>query len=112
MQAIATTRGKDGKFLRPQMTTLDALRDLVWDDLPAPPEEEMPKIDIQMVMFGKPSTDQEGDEDLGVQAASSMLPKPSILVMSIFPSILVMSIFPSSLFSNRAIISSLHEPLR
>jgi len=62
MQAIPTTRGKDGKFLRPEMTTLDALRLLVWEDLPAPPEEEIPKIDTQMVMFGKPSTDQEGDE--------------------------------------------------
>ena len=62
MQAIPTTRGKDGKFLRPEMTTLDALRLLVWEDLPAPPEEEVPKIDTQMVMFGKPSTDQEGDE--------------------------------------------------
>src|SRR5208283_5154398 len=62
MQAIPTTRGKDGRFLRPEMTTLDALRDVIWDDLPAPTEEEVPKIDTQMVMFGKPSTDQEGDE--------------------------------------------------
>jgi len=62
MQAIPTTRGKDGKFLRPEMTTLDALRDIIWDDLPAPPEEEVPKIDTQMVMFGKPSTEQEGGE--------------------------------------------------
>ncbi len=62
MQAIPTTRGKDGKFLRPEMTTLDALRDIIWDDLPAPPEEEVPKIDTQMVMFGKPSAEQEGGE--------------------------------------------------
>ena len=62
MRAIPTTRGKDGKFLRREMTTLDALRDIIWDDLPAPPEEEAPKIDTQMVMFGKPSDDQEGDE--------------------------------------------------
>jgi len=62
MQAIPTTRGKGGKFLRPEMTTLDALRLLVWEDLPAPPEEEAPKIDTQMVLFGKPSSDQEGDE--------------------------------------------------
>ena len=26
MEAIPTTRGKDGKFLRPEMTTLDAMR--------------------------------------------------------------------------------------
>ena len=44
MQAIPTTRGKDGKFLRPEMSILDALRLLVWDDLPAPPEEEVPKL--------------------------------------------------------------------
>jgi len=62
MQAIPTTRGKDGKFLRPEMTTLDALRLLVWEDLPAPPEEELPKIDTQMTLFGKPSEDHEGDE--------------------------------------------------
>jgi len=62
MQAIPTTRGKDGTFLRPEMMTLDALRLLVWEDLPAPPEEEVPKIDTQMVMFGKPSDDQAGDE--------------------------------------------------
>ena len=59
MQAIPTTRGKVGKFLRPEMTTLDALRLLVWEDLPAPPEEEVPKIDTQMVMFGKPVSDSE-----------------------------------------------------
>jgi putative DNA methylase len=64
MQAIPTTRGKDGKFLRPEMKTLDALRLLVWDDLPAPPEEELPKIDTQMVLFGKPTTEEEFDEEL------------------------------------------------
>ena len=34
MQAIPTTRGKGDKFLRPEMTTLDALRasmGLAWD---------------------------------------------------------------------------------
>jgi len=63
MQAIPTTRGKDGKFLRPEMTVLDALRLLVWEDLPAPPEEEAPKIDTQMVLFDKPKDDDEGDDD-------------------------------------------------
>jgi len=62
MQAIPTTRGKDGKFLRPELTTLDALRLLVWEDLLSPPEEVLPKIDTQMTLFGKPSSDQEGDE--------------------------------------------------
>ena len=36
--------------------------DIVWDDLPSPPEEEVPKIDTQMDLFGKPSDDLEGDE--------------------------------------------------
>ena len=34
MEAIPTTRGKDGKFLRPEMTTLDGMRALLWEDLP------------------------------------------------------------------------------
>ena len=71
MQAIPTTRGKEGKFLRPEMTVLDALRLLVWEDLPAPPEEEVPKIDTQMALFSKPSDDDEGvepDEDLDEDA--------------------------------------------
>jgi hypothetical protein len=63
MQAIPTTRGKDGAFLRPEMTTLDALRLLVWDDLPPPPEEEAPKVDKQLVLFGKPAEDDEEAED-------------------------------------------------
>jgi putative DNA methylase len=71
MQAIPPTRGKDGKYLRPEMTTLDALRLLVWEDLPAPPEEEAPKVDTQMLMFSKHAdedelgdeTDEELDED-------------------------------------------------
>jgi putative DNA methylase len=58
MQAIPTTRGKDGKFLRPEMTTLDAMRVLFWEDLPAPKEEEPPKIDPQGFLF-----DAEADED-------------------------------------------------
>ncbi len=52
MEAIPTTRDKDGKFLRPEMTTLDALRMLFWDDLPAPKEEEPPKLDPQMKLAG------------------------------------------------------------
>src|SRR5207302_9759229 len=31
MEAIPTTRGKDGKFLRSEMTTLDAMRALFWE---------------------------------------------------------------------------------
>ena len=52
MEAIPTTRDKDGKFLRPEMTTLDALRMLFWDDLPAPKEDEPPKLDPQMKLAG------------------------------------------------------------
>ncbi len=33
------------------MTTLDAIRVLLWDDLPAPREEEPPKIDLQKALF-------------------------------------------------------------
>ena len=62
MQAIPTTRGKDGKFLRPEMTTLDALRLLVWDDLPAPPEEVVPVIDKAPTLKGMPS-DILGEDD-------------------------------------------------
>jgi len=51
MEAIPTTRGKDEKFLRPEMTTLDAMRMLFWDDLPAPKEEEPVKVDPQGRLF-------------------------------------------------------------
>jgi hypothetical protein len=62
MQAIPTTRGKDSKFLRPEMTTLDALRALFWEDLPAPKEEEPPKIDPQGRLFGVESTTDDTDD--------------------------------------------------
>ncbi len=71
MQAIPTTRGKDGKFLRPEMTTLDALRLLVWEDLPAPPEEEVPLIESQLPLFSRQSEEEasdENEEDLGEEA--------------------------------------------
>jgi hypothetical protein len=67
IQAISATRGRDGTFLRPEMTTVDALRLLVLEELSAPPEEEPQEIDTQMTLFGKPSVDHEGgetDEDL------------------------------------------------
>jgi adenine-specific DNA methylase len=51
MEAIPTTRDKDGKFLRPEMATLDALRLLLWEDLPAPKEEEPPKVDEHRSLF-------------------------------------------------------------
>ena len=63
IEAIPTTRDKQGKFLRPEMTTLDALRMLFWDDLPAPKEEEPPKIDPQKVLAG--FDEEEGAEEEG-----------------------------------------------
>lgn len=64
MEAIPTTRGKDGKFLRPEMTTLDALRANFWEDLPAPKEEEPPKLDIQKGLFDAGGEEEEdGDEE-------------------------------------------------
>lgn len=63
MEAIPTTRDKAGKFLRPEMTTLDALRMLFWDDLPAPKEEEPPKMDPQKMLAG--FDDQEGEDEDG-----------------------------------------------
>jgi putative DNA methylase len=67
LKAIPTTRGKDGKFLRPEMTTLDALRALVWDDLPAPLEEEPPKLAPQSVLFEAEDGDveEEGEDEDG-----------------------------------------------
>ncbi len=63
MEAIPTTRDKQGKFLRPEMTTLDALRMLFWDDLPAPKEEEPPKLDPQKVLGG--FEEEEGEDEEG-----------------------------------------------
>lgn len=63
IEAIPTTRDKAGKFLRPEMTTLDALRMLFWDDLPAPKEEEPPKLDPQMKLAGFDGDDVEDEED-------------------------------------------------
>jgi hypothetical protein len=60
------TRDKEGKFLRREMTTLDALRMFFWDDLPAPKEEEPPKIEPQMKLTGfdaEEDADEEEDED-------------------------------------------------
>lgn len=63
MEAIPTTRDKQDKFIRPEMTTLDALRMLFWDDLPAPKEEEPPKLDAQKVLAGFEEEDAEDEEE-------------------------------------------------
>jgi len=62
MQAIPTTRDKQGKFLRPEMTTLDALRMLFWEDLPAPKEEEPPRLDPQLKLAGFEEEEVEDEE--------------------------------------------------
>jgi len=65
MEAIPTTRDRQGKFLRPEMATLDALRLLFWDDLPAPKEEEPPKIDRQGLLAGfeEDQYEEEAEEE-------------------------------------------------
>lgn len=65
MEAIPKTRGKDGKFLRSEMTTLDALRALFWEDLPAPKEEEPPKLDLQRGLFdtGAEAAEEENEDE-------------------------------------------------
>lgn len=62
MEAIPTTRDKSGRFLRSEMTTLDALRMLFWDDLPAPKEEEPPKLDPQLKLAGFEEGEDEEEE--------------------------------------------------
>jgi len=62
IEAIPTTRDKEDKFIRPEMTTLDAMRMLFWDDLPAPKEEEPPKIEPQKMLAGF-DAEEDGDEE-------------------------------------------------
>ena len=50
MKAIPTTRDKQGKFLRPEMETLEKMRLLFWSDL-APPKEEEPKPPEQLKLL-------------------------------------------------------------
>jgi adenine-specific DNA methylase len=68
MEAIPTTRDKDGKFLRPEMATLDALRLLFWEDLPAPKEEEPPKADQVRLLFPFEDDEEEMEEDEAEEA--------------------------------------------
>lgn len=68
MNAIPTTRDKKGLFLRPEMTTLEAMRLLFWPDLPAPKEEEPPKMpEKQLLLAGMEEigddAGDDGDED-------------------------------------------------
>jgi adenine-specific DNA methylase len=61
MRAIPTTRGKDRKFLRPEMETLEALRLLFWPDLPAPKEEEPPRPPERTLYEGMDEAAEDAD---------------------------------------------------
>ena len=60
MEAIPTTRDKDGQFLQPEIATLDALRVLFWNDLPPPKEEEPPKVEEIRSLF--PAEEEDAEE--------------------------------------------------
>jgi len=62
MEAIPATCDKEGEFLRPEMVTLEAMRLLFWEDLPAPKEEEPIKLDPQGRLFEEPG-ETGGSED-------------------------------------------------
>lgn len=51
MEAIPTTRDKSGEFLRPEMTTLDAMRMVFWEDLPTPKEDVPVEVEVQQRLF-------------------------------------------------------------
>ncbi len=65
MNAIPTTRDKKGAFVRSEMTTLEALRLAFFDDLPAPKEEEPPKLETQGKLgnWDEEVEDEEGNDD-------------------------------------------------
>jgi len=64
INAIPRTRGKDGSFLRPEARVLDDLRLKFFDDLSVPPEEEPPKVAVQLDAFESAGDEGgEGDED-------------------------------------------------
>jgi adenine-specific DNA methylase len=63
MEAIPTTRDKQGKFLRPEMETLEAMRLLFWSDLPAPKEEEQPKIQEEPRLPGTEEPEEEVEDE-------------------------------------------------
>jgi putative DNA methylase len=67
MNAIPTTRDKKGAFVRPEMTTLEALRLAFFDDLPAPKEDEPPKIEKQGTLgaWDEEIDDEEEEGDEG-----------------------------------------------
>jgi len=65
MEAIPTTRDEKGKFLRPEMETLEKMRLLFWSDLAPPKEEEPPPSPDEgklVTHAGQVWIGEEGDE--------------------------------------------------
>jgi adenine-specific DNA methylase len=63
MEAIPTTRDKQGKFVRPEMETLEAMRLLFWSELAPPKEEEEPKIQEQPRLPGTEEPEEEVEDE-------------------------------------------------
>jgi len=62
INAIPRTKSK-GKFVRPEAETLEAMRLAFFDDLVAPPEEKLPKVEVQTTFKGKDFEEAENDEE-------------------------------------------------
>ena len=62
LNTIPRTKIK-GRFVRPEVQTLDDLRLKFFDDLEAPPEEEPPKIPTQGDLFSGPKAEDEGEPE-------------------------------------------------
>ena len=54
---------KKGKFRLPEKTTLDAMRVLIWEDLPSPTEEVPIKFDAQGTLFDKNAETEQSESD-------------------------------------------------
>jgi putative DNA methylase len=63
INAIPRTKDKNGQFIRPESRTLDDLRLNFFDDLTAPPEEELPKLPEQTKLFVEPDEEGEGEDE-------------------------------------------------
>ena len=61
MNAIPRTRGKNGDFIRPEAKVLDDLRLGFFNDLTAPPDEEL-KIPLQPKLPGEVGDDLPEEE--------------------------------------------------
>lgn len=63
MEAIPTVRDKQGKFVRPEMETLEKMRLLFWSDLAPPKEEEEPKVQEQPRLPGTEEPEEEVEDE-------------------------------------------------